>query len=142
MIEICFVCTGNTCRSVMAERIAKKMAKSKNVKNVKFSSAGIYAKGDQIAENASLALKEMGYDGRPRKSVKLKKIKPNVIYVAVTSEHKKFIQSDRCLSLDELYCAVPDPYGQSLEVYKKCALLLEKNVETLLEKLKNLRGVK
>ena len=54
MIEICFVCTGNTCRSIMAERIAKKMAKQRKIKDVKFSSAGIYANGENISQNASL----------------------------------------------------------------------------------------
>ena len=141
MIEICFVCTGNTCRSVMAERIARKMAKDKKIKDVKFTSAGIYAKGEPIATNAALALKELGYDARSRKSVKLKKIKPSTIYIAVTSDHKRFIQSKRCLSFDELYTAVADPYGKDLETYKKTAVAIQKNVEVLLEKLKNLRGV-
>ena len=60
---------------------------------MKFSSAGIYANGENITENAAKTLKLLGYDGRARKSVKLKKIKPNVIYVAVTDDHKKFIKS-------------------------------------------------
>lgn len=141
MIEICFVCTGNTCRSVMAERIAKKMAKEKKLKDVKFSSAGIYAKGDNISENASTVLKRLGYDGRKRKSVQLKKIKPNIVYVAVTDDHKKFINSKKCLSFEDLAGAVCDPYGQDLSVYEKTAKQIEKNVEVLLEKIENLRGV-
>ncbi|MBP3431716.1 MAG: hypothetical protein J6K39_02550 [Clostridia bacterium] len=140
MIEICFVCTGNTCRSVMAERIAKKMAKNKKIKDIKFSSAGIYAKGDNITENAASALKHFGYDGRNRKSVLLKKVKPNVIYVAVTNDHKRFISSKKCLSFEELAGGVSDPYGQNVEVYLQTAKQIEKNVEVLLEKLKALRG--
>ena len=140
MIEICFVCTGNTCRSVMAERIAKKMAKERKMKDVKFSSAGIYAKGDNISQNAAAALKELGYDGRNRKSVKLKKIKPNVVYVAVTENHKPYIASKKVLSFKDLAGEVVDPYGQPLEVYINSAKQIEKNVEILLEKLKVLRG--
>ena len=78
MIEICFVCTGNTCRSPMAERIARKMAKAKKMKDIKFSSAGIFAKGDNISEKAVLTLKKMGYDSRSRKSVLLKKTKNHI----------------------------------------------------------------
>ncbi len=141
MIEICFVCTGNTCRSVMAERIAKKMAKSRKINDVKFSSAGVYAKKENITQNASQVLKKLGYDGRNRKSVPLKKIKSGVIYVAVTQAHKKFINSNKCISFDELAGEVGDPFGQSLQVYENTARQIEKNVEVLLDKIQNLRGV-
>lgn len=141
MIEICFVCTGNTCRSIMAERIAKKMAKSKNIGDIKFSSAGIYASGENIAENAQIALKRTGYDGRNRKSVKLNKTKPNVLYITVTNDHKKFLNSKKVLSFEEFANKVLDPYGQSIEVYLKTISVLEQNIKILLEKIENLRGV-
>lgn len=140
MLEICFVCTGNTCRSVMAERIAKKMAKEQKIKDIKFSSAGIYAKGDNITENASKVLKNLGYDGRSRKSVKLKKTKPNVIYVTVTADHKRFVDSKKCLSFGDLHGEVTDPYGQGLDVYEQTAKQIEKNIEILLKKVSVLRG--
>lgn len=139
-MEICFVCTGNTCRSVMAERIAKKMAKNENLCDIKFSSAGIYAKKENISENASRTLKKLGYDGRNRKSVPLKKIKNDVIYVAVTDDHKKMIDSKKVLSFSELAGTVADPFGQSEKIYEKCAYDIEKNVQVLLKKIKNLRG--
>lgn len=141
MIEICFVCTGNTCRSIMAERIAKKIAKDNGIKDVKFSSAGIYATGENITENSKLALKKLGYDGRNRKSVKLLKIKPNLIYVTVTNDHKKFVNSKKVISFEEVGAKVNDPYGQTLEVYVETARQIENNVKLLLEKIKNLRGV-
>lgn len=140
MIEICFVCTGNTCRSVMAERIAKKLAKNRKMTKIKFSSAGIYATGENISENASLVLKELGYDGRNRKSVKLKKIKPSTIYVAVTNDHKRFVNAKKCLSFEELGGSVGDPYGQGLEIYRIAAKQIEKNISILLDKIQNLRG--
>lgn len=142
MIDVCFVCTGNTCRSVMAERIARKLAKLKKIKDVKFSSAGIYANGEDITDGAVYALKKLGYDGRKRKSVKLSKIKPNTIYVAVTKDHEKFINSKKCLCFDELAGTVDDPYGQSFDIYLKTAKQIEKNVEVLLDKIRNLRGEK
>lgn len=141
MIEICFVCTGNTCRSVMAERIAKKLAKAKNINDIKFSSAGIYATGENIADNAQIALKRKGYDGRNRKSVKLSKIKPNVLYITVTNDHKKFVNSKKVLSFEEFATKIRDPYGQSIEVYLETINQLEKNIKILLEKIENLRGV-
>ena len=139
MIEICFVCTGNTCRSVMAERIAKKKAKLRHIKNVKFSSCGILAKKENITENAKNALKELGYDGRDRKSVKLK-VKPNVLYVTMTDSQKQSINSKKCISCSSLFKEVPDPYGQNQDIYRITALIIEKNIDILLDKLENLRG--
>lgn len=140
MIEICFVCTGGTCRSFMAERIAKKMAKDKKIKDVKFSSAGVMSKGEPSATNACLALKSLGYDGRQKKSVLLKKIRPNCLYVTVTDDHKRFINSKKVLSFEELSGKVVDPYQQDLETYIKSAKKIEENVEMLLNKIQNLRG--
>lgn len=140
MIEICFVCTGNTCRSVMAERIAKKICKERKIKDIKFSSAGIYAKGENLSDGAVFALKKLGYDGRKRKSVKLTKIKPNTIYVAVTNAHKDFIKSKKCISFEDLAGTVNDPYGQSEQVYLQTAKQIENNIKVLLDKIENLRG--
>ena len=71
MLEVCFVCTGDTCRSIMAERIAKKMAKDMGIK-CKFSSAGLQARNESISENAKLTLKKLGYDYSNHTSVQLK----------------------------------------------------------------------
>lgn len=140
-MEVCFVCTGNTCRSIMAERIAKKMAKERGIKDIKFSSCGVDARKENIAVNAKRALKELGYDARDRKSVKLKKIKENVLYVAMTSPLKRYL-GKRCISCDELYKAVDDPYGREEESYLITARMLEKNIEVLLNKIEKLRGEK
>lgn len=140
-MEVCFVCTGNTCRSIMAERIAKKMAKERGIKDIKFSSCGVDARKENIAVNAKRALKELGYDARDRKSVKLKKIKENVLYVAMTSSLKRYL-GKRCISCDELYKAVDDPYGREEESYRITARMLEKNIEVLLDKIEKLRGEK
>ena len=82
-MEICFVCTGNTCRSVMAERIARKKAKLRKMKDIKFSSCGLFANKENITPFTKKVLKELGYDARDRKSVKYKD-KKNTIFVAVT----------------------------------------------------------
>ena len=139
-MEICFVCTGNTCRSVMAERIAKKLAKDKKMKDVKFSSAGLFAKKENISPNAAKVLKKLGYDGRNRKSVQLKKIKDDCIYVGVTADHKARINSNKCISFEELAGGVGDPYGQDEAVYEKCAHAIEQNVQVLLDKIQKMRG--
>jgi len=108
--------------------------------DIKFSSAGIYANGESITKNSAAALKELGYDGRDRKSVKLKRVKDNVIYITVTDEHKKFVNAQKMMSFADLAGVVIDPYGQDLSVYLATAKQIEKNIEVLLEKIKKLRG--
>ena len=141
MIEICFVCTGNTCRSVMAERIAKKKAKIRKLE-CNFSSAGLYAKKENITENSKIALKTLGYDARDRKSVMLKKTKPNVLYVCVTNDHKNMVNAKRVISFEDLAGKVLDPYGCDEKTYLETAKQIEKNDDVLLYKLEILRGEK
>ena len=118
------------------------MAKNLKMKDLKFSSAGVYATGEQIAENASKVLKKLGYDGRARKSVKLKNTKPNIVYVTATNDHKRFVEAKKVLSFEELAGKVCDPYGQTEEIYLQTAKQIEQNVEILLKKIQNLRGEK
>lgn len=125
----------------MAERIAKKMAKDRKIKDIKFSSCGIDAKKENISMPSKKVLKELGYDSRDRKSVKLKNIKPNVLYVAMNSDLKKYL-GKKCISCRELYQDVSDPFGQSEEIYRITARIIEKNVEILLNKIESMRGEK
>lgn len=140
MIKICFVCTGNTCRSVMAEALTKKFLKEQNIEDVKVSSRGLYANGGQVTNETKRALKKMGVSLRSRKSVKLNKTDKKTIYVALTDAHKQMIKSDKVISFSSLIGQdVPDPYGGDDIVYEKVSLMINDGVKKLVELIKKWR---
>ena len=136
MTKICFVCTGNTCRSIMAERLMKKMLKDRKIEDVKVSSRGLNANGENITDNAKQTLKAFGSSSSNRKSVKLGKIDQNTTYVTMTEAQKNYLNSENVISYKELLgYEIIDPYGQSLDVYKKCAKDIMQGINILIEKL-------
>lgn len=136
MLKICFVCTGNTCRSVMAERLMKKTIKSLGLSNIQVCSKGIYANGEMITENAKKTLKKLKASSANRKSVKLRKIDKATLYVAMTEAHKAKIDSKKVISFKSLLgYEIEDPYGLDEDIYMKTAKDIQKGIEILLSKI-------
>ncbi|QQK07419.1 low molecular weight protein arginine phosphatase [Miniphocaeibacter halophilus] len=60
-MNVLFVCTGNTCRSPMAEYIFNDLSKRKGLSH-RAKSSGIAASGDYASKNAILSMADIGID--------------------------------------------------------------------------------
>lgn len=142
MINICYVCTGNTCRSIMAERLMKKLLKEKGIKDVKVCSKGINAKKENITPFAQSTLKKLKASASDRKSIKLGKVQKDTLYVVMTESMKAFIKTEKVITMKQLIGQdISDPYGQDEEVYMQTAKEIIKANEILLNKILMWRNV-
>lgn len=137
-MNILFVCTGNTCRSPMAEAIAKSIFPQDEYH---IMSAGLSAGENKPAsKNAVLAAEKLGFNLNEHKATQLTQnlIQEADIVLAMTAGHKQAM-ANICNSLGTPVFTlaeyaghgnedVMDPYGCDLEIYEKCILILKKYI--------------
>ena len=137
MYDIIFVCTGNTCRSPMAEAIAKNL-----MPNHIFASMGVAAtNGCPASENACKAVRNLGLDLSAHKSkmIDLEQLEGAKLVLTMTRSHlsviKSFCKGANAFTLAEYVGAekdISDPFGGDLKIYQDCA----KEIESLISMLK------
>lgn len=126
MKNILFVCTGNTCRSPMAEFILKDLLAKKGFSDVHVSSAGLAVNpGDTICANAKQTLKNNGIevDDFESRQITEDMIDQSDIVLCMTANHKRFLpQMDKIVTLGEVVDMpdVGDPFGYDLNIYNLC----------------------
>lgn len=146
--NILFVCTGNTCRSPMAEAIARRALDDRGWTHVSVNSAGTSAYWDSPASEGSLnAAAEIGLDLSGHRSQPLtpELVRGADVILGMTDSH---IESARAMGgegkshmmsefLDGTRQGMPidDPIGGPPEEYAEVRDLLIKSVQALLDRL-------
>ncbi|MGN0555118.1 MAG: ribosomal protein S18-alanine N-acetyltransferase [Candidatus Fimenecus sp.] len=123
MKSIYFICTGNTCRSPMAEGLFRLYLHKMHMEFITVKSAGLAAcSGDPPTQNAVKAAKALGADISEHRANALTPydFTDNAYFVCMTDSHasvlRAYVPAERQMVLD-----VPDPFMGDETVYTACA---------------------
>ena len=147
-MKIIFVCTGNTCRSPMAEAILKKMVYEDGLEvQVESRGTSVYS-DDPINPKSAEALATIGIKNVIHKAKQISKtdIEESDIILTMTQQHKLSLVKTypdyryKIFTLSE-YAAdsrddISDPFGKSQIFYNFCIQEIKKFVESLFEVIK------
>ena len=143
---ITFVCTGNICRSPLAEYYFRQQVEKYGL-GWRSASAGFLENGITISENSRIVLKQNGIESSGHKSEKLNHeiIRRSRLVLTMTRNHKQSLintgwKSDHVFTLAE-YAGksgdIEDPYQGPLEEYQATYKQIKYYIDLLINKLKS-----
>lgn len=148
--HILFVCAGNSCRSVMAEALLKKILKDKNRTGIEVSSAGIMAlSGMGATGETRLVLEQAGLDVSRHRSrrVTAEMLKMSDLILVMEEAHREGLLrlapqvNNRLFLLNEFAkikgdsLEVEDPIGKTREFYLETFNIIKDAVERIADKI-------
>ncbi|GAB6137287.1 low molecular weight protein arginine phosphatase [Halanaerobaculum tunisiense] len=158
MTKLLFVCTGNTCRSSMAEALCKDLLLKKEKEDYEVLSAGLAAdSGHRAARQAIAVLKKEGIDLTEHTTTLLtaELVTQADLILTMTYRHKLTILNNYAQITDKVYTLkgyarkldssseeetkidldISDPFGQPIEIYQECAQEIKGYLKKVIENL-------
>lgn len=146
-IKILFVCTGNTCRSPMAEAYANYQYANDIKLRVRARSAGMYVTEDSINPNAAEALEHMGiksviphdYQNHVPHQICERDIAESDLVVCMSMPASDMLANafpqyaDRITAFEH---SISDPYGQSEAAYESCLFEITCEIDYMIDIIK------
>jgi len=148
-MNLLFVCSGNTCRSPLAEALARKIADRRGLEALNVSSAGTNAWDNVPATDEALLVgMERGLDLTGHRSRKLTPAivsEADLIFVMTPGyleQVKQMGGRGKVHVIDEYASGISntgisDPYGGDLEAYRNTADILEEELVKLFDRLQS-----
>src|SRR2546423_14369172 len=147
-MNLLFVCSGNTCRSAMAEALARKIAERRGIQDLNVSSGGNNAVDNVPATDEALLVgmeREIDLTGH-----RARKLTPEIVSEAdlifvMTPGHLEQVKQlggrGKVHVIDEYAsgaanAGITDPYGGDLAAYTQTADTAERELQKLFDRLK------
>ena len=139
MKKIMFICSGNTCRSPLAEGLFKKYLQQNNINDIEVGSAGVGAfPGDAVSINSILVAcsRDVDISEHRARNINPEHLLTTDLFFCMSDSHKQALlrhcDSEKIVVLD-----IADPFGRPIEVYEKCAKQIESKFPEIVERIQN-----